>query len=427
MEPCKYSASEALTEIRAGRLTAEAYVSSCLDRIAAREPTVQAWACLDPEYALRQARLLDRAQSRGPLHGVPVGFKDVFDTAHLPTQYNSPIYQGHRPQWDADCVALTHRAGGIVMGKMVTTEFAYMHPGKTRNPWDAQRTPGGSSSGSAAAVAAGMVPCAIGTQTNGSVIRPAAFCGVVGFKPGFGLIPFSGTLQFSATLDQLGTFTRNVADAALLASVLVEGDALSADVPVRTAPPRILALGNYPWNRADADAAVQFEAALGRLEAAGATVKSFELPADCHDAQARHRSIMFFEGARDNAVRQQKHRAQLSATLNAGLDEGRRIAPAEYAEALLRRAVISERALDWFGDCDVIVSPSTAGVAPAGLDTTGDPSWCTLWSLTGFPAISLPAGRSTAGLPYGLQLAAAPCGDDSLLSTALWCEQALAA
>ena len=401
------------------------YAAALADRVRERDDDIEAWAVFDPVQALALAAACEGAAA--PLFGVPVGVKDIIDTIDWPTARGSAAYAGRRPERDAAVVQRLKAAGAYVFGKTVTTEFAYMHPGKTRNPWDAQRTPGGSSSGSAAAVAAGMVPCAIGTQTNGSVIRPAAFCGVVGFKPGFGLIPFSGTLQFSATLDQLGTFTRNVADAALLASVLVEGDALSADVHVRAAPPRILALGNYPWNRADADAAVQFEAALGRLEAAGATVKSFELPADCHDAQARHRSIMFFEGARDNALRQQKPRAQLSATLNAGLDEGRRIAPAEYAEALLRRAVISERALDWFDDCDVIVSPSAAGVAPAGLDTTGDPSWCTLWSLTGFPAITLPAGRSTAGLPYGLQLAALPGAENGLLSTAMWCEQVLAA
>jgi Asp-tRNA(Asn)/Glu-tRNA(Gln) amidotransferase A subunit family amidase len=415
---------QAAARLRDGSLTARDYAAALAERVRERDGAIEAWAAFDAGHALALAAASGNADA--PLAGIPVGVKDIIDTADWPTARGSAAYAGRRPATDAAVVQRLKAAGAFVFGKTVTTEFAYMHPGKTRNPWDAEHTPGGSSSGSAAAVAAGMVPGAIGTQTNGSVIRPAAFCGVVGFKPGFGLIPFTGTLQFSATLDQLGTFTRNVADAALLASVLVEGEAVSAAVHQRAAPPRIAVIRNYPWNHADADAAVQFDAALARLAAAGATVTPFRMPDDCHDAQASHRSIMFFEAARDNAARQQRHRAQFSATLNAGLDDGRKIAPADYARALLRRAVISERALDWFEDCDVIASPSAAGVAPASLDTTGDPSWCTLWSLTGFPAISLPAGKSAAGLPYGLQLAAPTGAEDGLLSAALWCERVLA-
>jgi Asp-tRNA(Asn)/Glu-tRNA(Gln) amidotransferase A subunit family amidase len=415
---------QAATRLREGSLGARDYALALAGRVRERDGAIQAWAAFDAEHALALAAACDGTDA--PLAGIPVGVKDIIDTADWPTARGSAAYAGRRPAADAAVVHRLKAAGAYVFGKTVTTEFAYMHPGKTRNPWDEAHTPGGSSSGSAAAVAAGMVPAAIGTQTNGSVIRPAAFCGVVGFKPGFGLIPFTGTLQFSATLDQLGTFTRNVADAALLASVLAEGESVSALVHRRASPPRIAAVHNYPWNRADADAAVQFETALARLAAAGASVKSFSLPADCHDAQSSHRSIMFFEAARDNAARQQQHRAQFSATLNAGLDDGRKIAPGEYTQALLRRAVIAEQALDWFEDCDVIASPSAPGVAPEGLETTGDPSWCTLWSLTGFPAISLPAGRSAAGLPYGLQLAAPSGADDGLLSAALWCEQVLA-
>jgi Asp-tRNA(Asn)/Glu-tRNA(Gln) amidotransferase A subunit family amidase len=418
------SLRQAVARLADGRLTRRDYAAALAARVAGCDADIEAWAAFDPARALALSAENDGVN--GPLAGVPVGVKDIIDTVDWPTARGSAAYAGRRPERDAAVVARLRAAGAYVFGKTVTTEFAYMHPGKTRNPWDAAHTPGGSSSGSAAAVASGMVPCAIGTQTNGSVIRPAAFCGVVGFKPGFGLIPFSGTLQFSATLDQLGTFTRNVADAALLASVLVEGEAVSPIVHERAAPPRIAAIHHYPWNQADADAAVQFEAALARLAAAGAQIKRFSVPEDCHDAKDRHRSIMFFEAARDNADRQRRHRAQLSATLNAGLDEGRKIPPAEYAQALMRRAVISERALDWFEDCDVIASPSAPGVAPANLDTTGDPSWCSLWSLTGFPAISLPAGRSAAGLPYGCQLAAPSGADNGLLSAALWCERVLA-
>ncbi len=420
---------QAATRLREGSLAPRDYALALATRIAERDGAIEAWAAFDQGHALTLAAACEAAGAAAdaPLHGVPIGVKDIIDTTDWPTARGSAAYAGRRAERDAAVVQRLKAAGAYVFGKTVTTEFAYMHPGKTRNPWDAEHTPGGSSSGSAAAVAAGMVPAAIGTQTNGSVIRPAAFCGVVGFKPGFGLIPFTGTLQFSATLDQLGTFTRNVADAALFASVLAEGETIAAGVHQRAGPPRIAVMRNYPWNRADADAAVQFEAVLARLQAAGAKIEPFSLPADCHDAQASHRNIMFFEAARDNAARQKKHRAQFSATLNAGLDEGRNITAVEYAAALLRRAVISEQALDWFEDCDVIASPAASGVAPTGLATTGDPSWCTLWSLTGFPAISLPAGKSAAGLPYGLQLAAPAGADDALLAAALWCERVLAA
>lgn len=420
--------AEAASGLRSGKPGVRAYAETLLACVRERDATVEAWAALDESQVLALAAACETsAAADAPLRGIPIGVKDIIDTIDWPTARGSAAYAGRRPAQDAVVVQRLKAAGAYVFGKTVTTEFAYMHPGKTRNPFNAAHTPGGSSSGSAAAVAAGMVPAAIGTQTNGSVIRPAAFCGVVGFKPGLGLIPFTGTLQFSATLDQLGGFTRSVADAALLASVMVEGEAVSAVVQKRATAPRIAVIGNYPWNHAEPDAAAHFKAGIARLQAAGATVVPFVLPQACHDAQAVHRIIMFYEAARDNAARQKKHRAQLSATLNAGLDEGRTIPSADYAAALLRRAVIIEQALDWFEDCDAIASLSAPGVAPARLDATGDPSWCTLWSLTGFPAITLPSGMSAAGLPYGLQLAASAGGDDSLLSTALWCEQALAA
>ncbi|MEI6304394.1 MAG: amidase [Betaproteobacteria bacterium] len=420
------SLAEAVGMLGGGKLSARAYADTLLARVRERDSSIEAWAALDEAQVLALAAACEKsAATDAPLRGVPVGVKDIIDTIDWPTARGSAAYAGRRPARDALVVQRLKAAGAYVFGKTVTPEFAYMHPGKTRNPFNAAHTPGGSSSGSAAAVAAGMVPAAIGTQTNGSVIRPAAFCGVVGFKPGLGLVPFTGTLQFSATLDQLGGFTRSVADAALLASVMVEGEAVSATVQKHAAAPRIAVISNYPWNRADADAAAHFKSSIARLQAAGATLVPFVLPQACDDAQAVHRTIMFYEAGRDNAARQEKHRAQLSATLNAGLDEGRAIPSADYAAALLRRAVIIEQALDWFEDCDAIASLPAPGVAPSRLDVTGDPSWCTLWSLTGFPAITLPSGMSAAGLPYGLQLAAAPGGDDSLLSTALWCEQVL--
>lgn len=238
MELHELSASEVAARIAAGTLTAEAYVSSCLERIAARENEVRAWACIDPEFALKQARQRDQEPRRGPLHGVPVGFKDVIDTADLPTEYNSPIYQAHRPRADASCVALAKKAGGIVMGKTVTTEFAYRHPGPTRNPHKLSHTPGGSSSGSGAAVADFMVPIALGTQTGGSTIRPAAFCGIVGYKPSFNLINRAGLKFVAESLDHIGVLARTVEDIALFAHAVC-GTAMPDFGKPPYGPPRV--------------------------------------------------------------------------------------------------------------------------------------------------------------------------------------------
>jgi len=420
---------EAAMALRAGSVSARAYCEGLLARIRDREPQVQAWATLDARRALALAQSRDDERgsgaTRGPLHGIPVGVKDIIDTADLPTQMGSPVFDGHRPADNAPLVDRLLAAGAYVLGKTVTTEFAFMHPGKTRNPWNPAHTPGGSSSGSAAAVAAGMVPGAIGTQTNGSVIRPAAFCGVVGFKPSFGLIPCAGTLQFSGTLDQIGVFTRSVADAAALASALAEGDSIASDMGEARGAPRIAFLANYPWNAAEPDAAAQFHATLQRLAAAGASVEELRLASAFDDAQRVHRTIMVYEGARQHAPRRALHRARMSAALNAVIDEGLGISDADYARARARAGEIRARALDLFEHCDAVASLSAPGVAPARLDTTGDPSFCTLWSLTGSPAVTLPTGLSAGGLPFGMQLAARTGADDSLLRVARWCESAI--
>jgi Asp-tRNA(Asn)/Glu-tRNA(Gln) amidotransferase A subunit family amidase len=257
---------------------------------------------------------------------------------------------------------------------------------------------------------------------------------VVGFKPSVGLVPAAGILPFSPTLDQPGTFTSNVSDAALLASCIAEGGAIAPEIAAPASPPRVAVIREYPWTRADADAAAHFDAVLKRLERAGARIIELELPELLRDANRVHRTIMFYEAAREHEARQREHRAQFSAALNAGLDEGRQITDDAYRDALARRAAIAEFAQDMCEDCDVIASLPAPGIAPARLDVTGDPSYCTLWSLTGQPAITLPSGFSSAGLlgnavaglPYGLQLAAATGADDRLLSCALWCERVLA-
>ncbi|MGH8698405.1 MAG: amidase, partial [Burkholderiales bacterium] len=337
----------------------------------------------------------------------------------------SPAFAGHQPGRDAAVVERLKRAGGFVLGKTVTTECAFRHPGKTRNPWHPEHTPGGSSSGSAAAVAAGFVAAAIGTQTNGSVIRPAAFCGVVGFKPTFGTIPFAGAFRFSETLDQMGVFTADVADAALFAAQLLDDEAIPPDVPRLDRPPRIGVLARFPWNDTEPEAKLAFEATLDRLRAAGAVVERIVLPDGFADASLVHRTIMYAEGARNLAGLQSRARSALSRTLNEALDEGRLIVPDAYRAAVAVRAALAERAHDLFERCEVIASPPAPGTAPRRLDLTGDASFCTLWSLIGVPAITLPSGLSRAGLPFGLQLACDAGGDAHLLRVARWCEAAL--
>jgi Asp-tRNA(Asn)/Glu-tRNA(Gln) amidotransferase A subunit family amidase len=416
---------EAAERIAHGTLTAEAHASALLSRTAATDAAIEAWAHLDPERVLVVARQRDNVPpaQRGPLHGIGVGVKDIIDTTELPTEHGTPIFEGHRPSTNAACVQRLVGAGGYVFGKTVTTPFAFLDPGKTRNPWNAAHTPGGSSSGSAAAVAAGHVAGAIGTQTNGSVIRPAAFCGIVGFKPTKDTIPFAGSNVFSKSLDQIGTFTRSVADAARLASPLADPGRIASGVDALSPPPRLGWLATYPWTAIDAEAAASLEAGIAPLSRDAAVVL-VRFPAEWHDANVVLRTIMLFEAAEEMAALQERERARMSPKLNAALDEGRAIARVDYETAFARRTQAIGAFTEWAAEFDAILSPAAPGAAPAGLDTTGDPSCCTLWSLLGFPAITIPAGLA-GGLPVGLQLAA-PCGkDDALLAAAAWCEARL--
>jgi Asp-tRNA(Asn)/Glu-tRNA(Gln) amidotransferase A subunit family amidase len=422
------SLTAAADAIAAGTLTAAALADAQLARIAATDAAIEAWAHLDPLRVRAEAVLCDawKGARHGPLHGIGVGVKDIIATADEPMQMGSPIYAGHRPEHDAACIARLKRAGGFVLGKSVTTAFAFLDPSKTKNPWNPRHTPGGSSAGPAAAVAAGHVAGAIGTQTNGSVIRPAAYCGVVGFKPTKDAIPFAGVHLFSETLDQIGTFARNVADAARLTGALADPGRIAAAPAVIAKPPRIAYIDGFPWTQqVDCDADDTLDAAATRLRQHGAEVVAVEFPALWREAHLVHHTIMLHEAARHLGPLQDRERARLSPRLNDALDEGRRISAADYKVAkVLRDAAILSLA-EWLAGFDAIIAPPAPGPAPEGLSSTGDPSCCTLWSLTGFPALVLPIGLAANGMPLGMQLAAPAGSDDGLLAVAAWCEARL--
>lgn len=395
---------------------------ACLARIAEKEPLIGAWAWCDPEAARAKARAADGGKAAGPLHGLPIGIKDIMHTAGIPTGMGSPIFDGFVPAISAAAVQRIEAAGGFVMGKTVTAELAYFTPGKTHNPWNLAHTPGGSSSGSAAAVAAGMVPAALGTQTNGSVIRPAAFCGVVGFKPSAGSIPVEGIQPFSPSLDQVGLFVREVSDAGLLASVLT-ADAALAETTALARAPRLLAVRSPVWSEADAAQQHMFEANLTAVRAAGAEVIERELPARFAEAHAAHRCIMAYEAARELAPIQARHTAGMSEPLRQIVAEGLTMEPGRYEAALSLRQVLREHLAEFMHEADAIVTPPVAGEAPATLAHTGSPAFCTIWSLLGVPAVCFPVGLGPHGLPLGLQLAGAMGDDKGLLAVAEWCER----
>ena len=384
---------------------------------------LRAWAFIDHERALAQARALDRAPVRGPLHGIPFGIKDGIDTADLPTEYNSPIYRGHRPTWDAACVALLRQAGGVILGKTATTEFANNHPAPTCNPRNRTHTPGGSSSGSAAAVADAMVPVALGTQTGGSVIRPAAFCGTVGCKPSFGSINRAGLKFVAESLDTIGVLTRSVEDAALALEVLTGRKA--PDFSSRIDRPRVGVCRTPRWDDADAAAQENLEEAARALAKAGAKVSDMELPPGGATLFDRHKVIMGFESARALAWEYFTHPEKISTTLKPRLDEGWTFSRAEYDEVreVARRC---RRALtDRMREFDFLLTPSARGEAPASLAATGDPVFNRAWTLLGVPCVTLPFGYGPQGLPLAVQLVGALDEDAALLAHAHWVESTL--
>ena len=422
----EWTAGRIASAIREAQVTCEAVTRVCLERIAAREPAVQAWQHLDAEGAIAQAQALDRApQKRGPLHGVPFGVKDIIDTRDMPTEYGSPIYRGHRPGRDAACVALIRRAGGVLFGKTVTTEFANVHPGRTRNPFDASRTPGGSSSGSAAAVSDAMVALALGTQTTGSTIRPAAFCGVVGYRPTWGDLRLSGVMEAAGSLDTLGLFARSIDDCALLRDVLlgVDPKPLPAEVP----KPRIGFCRTPMWEHAEPSTQRLLEDAAARLARAGATVKDAVLPSGFTRVPEAHRAVSSFEFAR-NFTWEIAHRwNDISESLRNGrLQSGLSCTFERYREAREFLAGCRRTLDQFFESYDVLLTPAAAGEAPVGLHSTGDARFCAIWTSTHVPAVNIPALRGPGGLPVGLQLVARRDRDRELFAVAQWVERALA-
>ena len=429
------SASEAARLIRDGIIISEQLVESCLARIREADPQVQAWTFLDPDYALAQARALDElrlsGQPTGPLHGVPVGVKDIFDTADMPTENGSAIHAGRTPSRDATAVSRLRATGAVIMGKTVTTEFAYFSPGKTRNPHNPEHTPGGSSSGSAAAVGSAMIPLALGSQTNGSTIRPAAYCGIVGFKPTHGLISRHRVSSLSRTLDHVGLFARTVDDIALVSEQLVGYDEADLDtrprasIPfetvVREEPPLepMFALVKTPmWERADNDTKEGFAELAGHLDQ---RVEEVELFPSAIEAWELHQTIMSAEMALNLEREYKRASEQLSEKLRKQIEHGHQVTAFDYQRALARIAPIHESFLELFQQrYDAILTPAAPGPAPKGLAATGDPSFCTLWTLCGMPAISLPLLQSANGLPLGVQLVGPRYGDARLLRTARW-------
>ena len=396
-------------------------VGVCLDRYSKMEPWLHAFSWLDQDRAMRLAKKVDSDSLTGESHlrGIPIGVKDIFDTAGIPTEHGSPLFAGRVPSKNSDVVEAIERAGGIMFGKTVTAELAFLHPGPTTNPWNPRRTPGGSSMGSAAAVAAGIVPMAVGTQTNGSVIRPAAFCGVVGFKPSAGAIPRGGALIFSPTLDQVGVFARTVPDAGLLAATLA-GKSLIASRAGSRNPPGFCVLPPSTLSSAEPAMLAQFESDIGGIRAAGGAVEFLSsAPAQFEEATQVHRTIMSVEGywCLTNLVSQRPE--WVSTTLKAFLDEGSRISISTYQTALALRRKLQKAFDAQMRPFDALLTIPTPGEAP-GLETTGDPRFCTPWTLIGAPAITIPTGHGPQGLPLGLQLVGRVGRDGEVLRAAQW-------
>jgi Asp-tRNA(Asn)/Glu-tRNA(Gln) amidotransferase A subunit family amidase len=429
------SATDVARAIRDGAVSTEELVSACLARVREADPQVEAWTFLDPEHALAQARAADELRKSGapvgPLHGVPVGIKDIFDTADMPTEDGTVLHAGRTPAEDAAVVARLRAAGAVIMGKTVTTELATYTPGKTRNPHNPEHTPGGSSSGSAAAVAAGMVSVALGSQTNGSVIRPAAYCGIYGFKPTHGLISRHGVLRLSRTLDQIGVFARTVEDLALVSEEIVGYDERDPDtLPPRARipfarvaaeeppmPPRIAFVKTPLWGETEPDTREAFAELIEHL---GDCAEEFSLPESARDALEWHRTIMEAEMAANLVAEYDRGRDKLSDSLRAQLERGRKITALEYQVTLARIPQLIGGFAQLFERYDAILTPAVAGTAPRGLESTGSPMFCTLWTLCGMPALSLPVMQGANGLPLGAQLVGPRYGDARLLRTARW-------
>ena len=403
--------------------TVEDVAQACLERIAERDSEIRAWEAIDPDAVLSSARKLDRAEAHGPLHGVPIGVKDVIDTADLPTQMGSPLYTGHRPPYDAACVARVRSAGALVLGKTVTAEFAGTAPTKTRNPCNVEHTPGGSSSGSGAAVADYMAPIAFGTQTGGSVLRPAAFCGVIGFKPSFGSYNTAGIKSAAESFDTIGLIARDVADIGLFHSALTNAAPCIGERT--TSRPKFGVCRTHLWETALTETIEAVELTMAALREDGATVQEVELPVDIALLTEARAIINAYERAHGLAHEWLEGRDRLSAQMDETCRRGFAISRQSYIEAQeiaqAGRFALAEK----FSKVDVLLTPVTPGEAPVGYDYAGDPRFQELWTMLHVPSITLPVHSGPCGLPVGIQLVGRLYGEPQLLFVARWLQDLL--
>ncbi len=418
------TATEASLEIQSRNLTSESLVISCLERIAKREGLVRAWAWIDPDYALEQARAMDKIKPLSKIHGIPIGIKDVIDTYDMPTEYGSPIYKGNRPKIDAACVSLIREKGGVILGKTVSTEFATRKPNVTRNPHNILYTPGGSSSGSAAAVADFMVPIALGTQTAASIIRPSSFCGVYGYKPTFGLINRSGLKFLSESLDTIGIISRSVSDIALLTDSIT-GTNYSFD---RISNASITRVGLYRtqwWDELDKDYQVRINDILNLISNSGIDVVDISLPDEFKLMYEAHKTISSYEFYRALTFERTHYKNLISDSLSDRLFQGEKITRQQYDHA----KNLADQCRDFLGkeilNYNFIITPSVFGVPPK-IISTGEPNFGVLWSLMQMPCINVPIGLGSKNLPLGIQVVSAINKDSDLLMYTLWMEKLIA-
>jgi aspartyl-tRNA(Asn)/glutamyl-tRNA(Gln) amidotransferase subunit A len=432
---------EVAQKIRQREISPVTLMEDLLNRISHQEPTLSVWVTLDGDAALETARQRERELlnegPRGPLHGVPVGIKDIYYTQGVLTTACSLILADFVPDFDATTVAKLKQAGAIIMGKTVTTEFACGDPSPTRNPWNYSHTPGGSSSGSAVGVASGMFPASMGSQTGGSILRPAAYNGVVGLKPTFGRVSRYGIIPVAHSLDTMGPFTRTVEDAALMLNVLSGHDLMDPSSSARPVPdymraigaqktpPRIGLVTQYFYERADEETQSHTDAIVEKLTEAGATVEEVDINADFDAVMSAHRVLMTVEGA---AVHQDWFNARAddySPNIRAVVEDGREVSAVTYVQAKRVQDRFRRDVEDAMRSYDVLLTPSTPSAAPRDLTTTGDPGFQSPITFGGFPSISVPSGLSADGLPFGIQLVASHFADETLLSVAHWCEQVI--
>jgi len=436
--PNLLTAIEVREALQQGLISSMDLVNACFERIDEVEESIGAWAHLDKDLALEQARQADdfrrRGLALGPLHGIPVGIKDIIDTFDYPTERGSVIYQGRTPSKDATLVALLREAGAIILGKTVTTELAVMAPGKTKNPHNTAHTPGGSSSGSAAAVAAGMVPLSVGTQTNGSVIRPASYCGVYGFKPSFGRISRHRVMTQSEPLDTIGVFARSLEDLALIADVLMRFDSRDHAMQPMAAPAIARIMAQTPpldphfafvrtpmWEQLEDSSKDGLRELIDSVNQEDkGVIDIIDLPAMFNDIYQDHQNIMEADLARNFAREYSDGKSQLSSVLCEMIERGQRVLATDYNKALLRMLEYNESLEEIFDEYDAIITPSTLGPAPAGLEKTGSPLMNTIWTFCGNPALTIPLLQSPEGLPVGVQVVAGKGDDARLFRTARW-------